>query len=189
MAHQLTIDPWTLDRDGRELRKGDRVALVGSTERTTKARGTVTGFVQTWTDDRTGAVSSHNAHTYIRWDRWANDSRECGYWLRRVAIDCVGLPVDVEARQAMEDRPRAIVGDVVGVLATGPTDLQGRTGEVDMIAVRPLDPGQWDHSQVVVLHVLADDNRHGWVNVDDVTVLYPTPEPMFVGGGDPGVTS
>lgn len=179
MASTTTVTPWALDRHGRSFGVGDKVEWEAPDNPGVWYVSTVIKFDPVLTNHSTGEVNDRGlsvfvivncqigGHTRARWVRPP---------MCQVMHPDDGGPGFIEA---MEDRPAAIMGDVVGVMESGPWGLAGRTGEVDRIAYHRVEDGQWDTGQVCALHVICDGNRAGWVDVADVTVLYPVPEPGF----------
>lgn len=177
-VNHLPLPTWVLDHDGRDLEMGDRVYQTSSIHPTEKAYGTVVGFVVQMRNETTGEIDSGRPHTIIEWDSFPG-YKAC------VAAACVykAKPVGWKPKSLGRTLPAVVpwngkLGDVVGVLDSGPFELQGRVGEVVCMAYTLDDPLLPEGTPPAAVEVVCDNGRRAWCTPNQLVLVYPGPHPV-----------
>lgn len=168
MAQVTTGVPWTVDRRGRELRQGDRVAFRPNGSKLAVYPATIRRFDPDYIDTATAKVEPGRWAVVVDVD---GDTTAGDWWAR--GIDCEWVRSAPRGAGLLDPCPvfnlsSLVAGDAVGVLDSGPCELQGRVGEVASLAYH-VDPRVGDvNYDPVAIEVITDGGHQAWCQPGDV---------------------
>ena len=180
MTSETYTPPWALDFDGRDFTIGDQVRLLGGIVRPEPVYCTVMGFHPNAVDPETHQADDQQRCVYLA------DPAENGAVLMAFPGECVRVTNGpdhadvVAAAERQVTSPIIHPGDVVGVLDHGPIELQGRTGEVTMVAWSDSPHSAMGEGQPDAIMVVADAAHEAWCQPDQVVLVYPAGVPGAV---------